>query len=79
MENYVALPLRAWKKFEQQLEELTKHKEEWINEKEAAELLNISVRSLQNRICKKEVPADHYRVGLFNNRFYNKQKIQGLK
>lgn len=56
---------------------LARQNVEWLNEEEAAKLLDISVRTLQNKVSLMEIPRKYYRVGVTGKRFYNKEKLLG--
>lgn len=56
---------------------LARQNVEWVNEQQAAELLDITVRTLQNKVSAMEIPRSYYRVGVAGKRFFNKEKLMG--
>lgn len=51
-----------------------------INEREAAELLNIKKETMRTKFTRGEIPEDCYTISPVNGeRFYFKDKIIGLK
>lgn len=51
-----------------------------INEREAAELLNIKKDTIRRKFIKGEIPEDCYTISPVNGeRFYHRDKIIGLK
>ncbi len=61
------------------LETITKQKEEFINEDEACALLNISKKTIINKVSSGEIPRSYYSIGVGNKRFYNSRKLMGLE
>lgn len=51
-----------------------------INEREAAELLNIKIETLRIKFSRNQIPEDCYTISPVNGeRFYHKDRILGLK
>lgn len=51
---------------------------EWISEDEAAKLLSITKRSLQNRVYDGTISTECYTKAVTGQRVYNKQKLLNL-
>lgn len=77
----ITLPKNEWQQIRRILQRLNEEKDaaEYINEGEAAELLGISRRTLYNYIYNGRIPMDHYTTGVGGNKFFDKQKLMGLK
>ena len=77
----ITLPKTEWQQIRKILQRLNEEKEaaEYINEGEACELLGISRRTLYNYCYNGRIPMDHYTTGVGGNKFFDKQKLMGLK
>jgi excisionase family DNA binding protein len=77
----ITLPKTEWQQIRKILQRLNEEKDaaEYINEGEAAELLGISRRTLYNYVYSGKIPMDHYTTGIGGNKFFDKQKLMGLK
>lgn len=80
MEN-VILPKSEWNQIKKILNKLDKaiDEVEWVNEGEAAALLEISKRTLWNYCYNGKIPMDYYTTGIGGQRFFDKKKLMGLK
>ena len=56
-----------------------KHHSEFINEREAAQLLGIKVRTLQNYVCTGKVPERIITRGVTGDKFYHRPSLIGLE
>lgn len=75
MENIIALPKKEWNKVKALVAEASRP--EYITEPEAATLLGISIKTLKNYVSNGRISRDMYKIGVGNNRFYNKEKLMG--
>lgn len=51
---------------------------DYVGEREAAEILGISERTLRNYVYSGKITDEMYIVNVIGRRFYNKSKIMGL-
>lgn len=49
----------------------------WLTEQQACELLGIKKRTLLQYVYGGKITRDMYRVGIGNNRFYDREKLMG--
>lgn len=66
---------RLIKKIERILENL-ENKDEWISEEEACKFLEITKRTIQNRVYDKTIPASAWAKTVTGGRVYNKTKLR---
>ena len=80
MEN-VTLPKSEWNQLKKVLHKLHEvaTETEYINEGEAAALLEISKKTLWNYCYNGKIPMDYYTTGVGGQRFFDKKKLMGLK
>ena len=51
---------------------------EWVNEKEACEILGIKKNTIQNYVCTGKIKESMISRGLRNNKFYHAPSLKGL-
>ena len=49
-----------------------------VSEQEAAKILNVTRKTLQNMVYDGKIPPDHYTIAVTRKRFYYRDKILGL-
>lgn len=76
--NYTNVPDRILNRIERRLD-LLDYAVEWINEREACELLGIKRSTLTNYISNGTIPPDAYSIGVGSNKFFDKKKLMGVK
>lgn len=72
----IALPVHKWRKIEEALKVIAEQKRVLVNERQAAKILGIEVRSLQNAVGAGNISPDSYTIGQLGKRFYYLDKLR---
>lgn len=80
MQPVIEIPKSEFFKLKRNIERIAQAAElsDMITEKEAAQLLSISVKRIQNLVCENKMDG-LFTVGFGGKRFYSKSKIIGLQ
>lgn len=74
MPRTLTIPSKEWAKVMRVIE-----LQKWINEDEAAKLLGVTKKTMQNKVSTGEIPDTMYSVGVSGKRFYDKEMLMGLQ
>ena len=77
--THIPVPENILNRIEWKLDMLDKALDEWVNERQACELLGIKRNTLGNYVSNGTIRPDAYSVGIGNNKFFNKKKLMGLR
>jgi hypothetical protein len=80
MDEVFVIPKAKLQEIMQSLERVEKRfsSNDLISEKEAAILLDVTEKTVQNYVSDGTIPTSAYSVGIKNKRFYYKSRLMGL-